>query len=117
MNKNPFLENLFGAIAPKGTITLKTKTFGITKDFKDQQEFISFVQAVVHKKGEITRNKLLPLIYNHGKKTLKDLEAIHELVIGPCIIKGDKGIIEVCGDSIRGYLGEGPTTYKFIKEK
>jgi hypothetical protein len=112
---NKFLENLFDEASSRGAIA--TKTFGTTKDFKDQQEFISFVQAVVHKKGEITRNKLLTLIYNHGRRTCKDLEAIHELVIGPCIVKGDKGIIEVRGNGMQGYLGKGPTIYKFKKEK
>ena len=89
--------------------------------FKDDEQFKLFIRRAIYFKGNsmngITKNKILSLIYNYGKKS-EDLDSIMpeilsqiaEINLGDKIVKGR---ITTKGDGVRGLLGNGPVTLYF----
>jgi hypothetical protein len=81
------------------------------KSFVNDNHFKEFVQAVIYIRKEVSRARLLSLLFNYGKK-LEDLNKISFLGNYESIGK-IQGEIKQKGDGKRGYLGQGPIIYYF----
>lgn len=116
--KQDLFKQSLGTEVGKGESTVRD---GRNIPFKDDEEFKLFIRRAIYFKGNsmngITRNKILSLIYNYGKKSEdlgkilpEILSQVAEINLGDKIVKGR---IVTKGDGIRGLRGNGPIKFYF----